>query len=83
MYLLAICIFAHFKTGVLVFYYCDQIAGKITLKEEGFILAHGFRGLSPWSAGHIVLHLYMVEKSCLPHGSQEAERERTQEEEAP
>lgn len=34
---------------LLVFYYCDKIPEKNNLKEEKFILVHGFRGFSAWS----------------------------------
>jgi hypothetical protein len=31
-----------------------KLSEKNNLKEEGFILAHSFRGFSPWSIGFIV-----------------------------
>lgn len=33
-------------SGMLAFGCCDKTSGKINLKEEGFVLAHGFGGLS-------------------------------------
>jgi hypothetical protein len=39
---------------MLVFSNCGKIPAKINLKEEGFILAHGFRGFSPQSLGSLV-----------------------------
>jgi hypothetical protein len=32
---------------------CDKISGKNNLKAGRFILAHGFRGSNPWSAGSV------------------------------
>jgi hypothetical protein len=39
---------------VLAFHHCDRRAEKTNLKEERFILAHGFGGFSPWLLDSIV-----------------------------
>jgi hypothetical protein len=41
------------------------------LRERGFILTHDFRGFIPWSSDSIAMR---QDHTCLPHGSQEAER---------
>jgi hypothetical protein len=63
---------------------CDKIPEKNNLKEERFILAHGFRGfilwsLAPsfWACGEAE---HMMTGACggggfSPHGGQETERE--------
>ena len=43
--------------GLLAFPRCDKIAEKINLKDKRFILAHGFRGFSPWLTDSIALVL--------------------------
>lgn len=42
---------------VLVLHFWDKIAELNNLKEENLILAHGFRGFSPWLAGSIATGL--------------------------
>jgi hypothetical protein len=52
------------------------------LREEGFILAHGFREFSPWLLGLRRLgrtswwREYVTEQSCSPHDRQEIERDK-------
>jgi hypothetical protein len=57
--------------------HCKKILEKNKLKEEGFILTHGFRDLSPWLAGSIAFSHHgwegVPEQSGLPHGGQEAQ----------
>jgi hypothetical protein len=69
-------------TVLLTFCCCDKISKKDNLKKEGFILAPGFRGLSPWSAAPLLLGLWwgrsiMVERhgrgKLLPSCGQEVE----------
>jgi hypothetical protein len=38
-----------------IFHHCDKISEINNLREDRFILAHGFRGFSPWLAGSIAL----------------------------
>jgi hypothetical protein len=55
------------------FCHCDKIPGKNNLKEEGFILAHGFRAFRPWSAGSITLGLRQDKMSWQrKHGAEAA-----------
>lgn len=42
---------------VLALHHCDKILDINGLKKERFILVHGFRGFSPWSAGSIAVRL--------------------------
>jgi hypothetical protein len=63
---------------------------KNNLEEEGFILAHSFRGFGSWSAGSIAFRPMtrqkhhggkdMVEEGCSPHGSQGRKIEERREE---
>jgi hypothetical protein len=39
------------------FYLCDKIPEKNNLREEGFILAHGFRSLNPCLADPTAMNL--------------------------
>jgi hypothetical protein len=43
--------------------HCKKMLEKNKLKEEGFILTHGFRDLSQWLAGSIAL-VIMAGKVC-------------------
>jgi hypothetical protein len=58
---------------------CDKIPEVDNLREEGFLLAHSFRGFSPWLLAPL---LWACVKQtlwqggsggCSPHGIQEAE----------
>jgi hypothetical protein len=42
---------------VVTFRCCDKTPKKTNLKEERFILAHGFRGFNLMAAGSIALEL--------------------------
>jgi hypothetical protein len=71
---------------VIIHHFCDQIPKRNNLKEEGFIVACGFRGFSPcWLTpfflgyGEAEHHDESKRKQrCSLYGSQEAETGRGQ-----
>lgn len=65
---------------ITFFCFCDQKPKKDNLKGERLILACGFRGFGPWSAGDTALRCVriswwkgMVEECCSRHCSKETD----------
>lgn len=61
-----------------LFFTVTEIPDKNNLEEETFILSHGFKEFSPWSAGSKVetsRRKEMTKGSCSSNGSQEAHGE--------
>jgi hypothetical protein len=73
------------KESGLTFCCCDKIPKINNLKEERFILAHGFRGFNSWLLGltafvpvvrQTLWQGVHVRGGCSPHSGQEAKTER-------